>query len=242
MAAYQAGATVAGLAEQYGTGWTQIARVLRERGVYEGGRRSHRVALGNEVAARYIAGESLKQLATVYDKTPAWVLNILKARGIERRPAGGPTPDYVDRIRELREQGMGARRIAAELDIGITTAAKWLRRLGMASPQGAQGVGPEHQAWKGGTHVQAGYRAVWVPKDDPLFVMAWGNGYVPEHRLIMARSLGRVLTSSETVHHINGDKLDNRIENLQLRQGKHGKGARFTCLDCGSHNVESVPI
>lgn len=42
------------------------------------------------------------------------------------------------------------------------------------------------------------------------------RGFVPKHRLIMEKLIGRYLSGIEVVHHINGDKSDNRICNLWL--------------------------
>lgn len=111
-------------------------------------------------------------------------------------------------------------------------------RLGLARrPQYARG--PENPLHLGRrTAGLRGYVEVWVAEDDPMRAMSMrSTGYVAEHRLVMARHIGRPLERGEAVHHINGVKDDNRIENLELWSHVHPAGIRRVCLDCGSQNI-----
>ena len=65
-----------------------------------------------------------------------------------------------------------------------------------------------------GGSISHGYRTVLVDTDE--LWLTGGRRTELEHRLVMARALGRSLTAAESVHHRNGDRLDNRLSNLQL--------------------------
>jgi hypothetical protein len=168
----------------------------------------------------------------------------------KKKPTGRPprkfTQEEVSAMSELWKAGISQTRIGKRFDTCQVVVSRALRSAGIENPnsQLLDRAGPESGGWKGGriSVGKEGYIGVWVPPDHKFASMRHRMGYIPEHRLVMAESLGRALSRNETVHHINGDSQDNRIENLQLRQGKHGKGVVVKCLDCGSHNVGPVPI
>lgn len=81
-------------------------------------------------------------------------------------------------------------------------------------------TGENNPAWKGGVTLKrdkGNYIGPKYVRCPPEFLqMARKDGYVMEHRLVLAKVIGRCLTRTEAVHHANHDSRDNRIENLML--------------------------
>ena len=77
--------------------------------------------------------------------------------------------------------------------------------------------------WAGGKMIHSkGYIYILALSDNIFTEMRGKNGYILEHRLVMAKHLGRCLDLWEVVHHINWIKTDNRIKNLELMsKSKH---------------------
>jgi len=80
--------------------------------------------------------------------------------------------------------------------------------------------GEKNPAWKGGVtqfKKKGNYKGIIYKRaPEELKEMARKDGYMMEHRIIMAKMAGRLLTRTEVVHHIDHNPTNNSIENLEL--------------------------
>jgi DNA-binding MarR family transcriptional regulator len=196
----------------------------------------------------YKNGATLRRLAKEYDISQQTVSNILQRLGVSRRRSGRLVPvtnPEREMIVSLWDAGShSVHAISRESGYGTGVVTRILREEGRQIEDARKAHGSRHGHWKGGTTVSVhGYRRVRITDANQQYIPSDYIGrYYPEHRLIMAQHLGRILTERESVHHINGDKLDNRVENLQLRHRDHGQGQTFACRQCGSRDIEAVEL
>ena len=120
-----------------------------------------------------------------------------------------------DQYINKRKSALKISRICKCDDVSILT---WLRKFSIPI---RKHEGKNHANWKGGIRSYSGYIQLLCQKHPH----ANGKGYVYKHRLVMEEDIGRYLRPEERVHHLDGDKSNNNIENLVLCEnwGKHSK-------------------
>ena len=87
-------------------------------------------------------------------------------------------------------------------------------------------------SWKGGRRKSNGYIAIYIDSSNLYYSMADKKHCILEHRLVMAESLNRCLLRQEHVHHRNGVKTDNRLENLELISPANHNLLQHICANC----------
>lgn len=225
----------------------QVARILAEAGIRAPTKQKVLDKKQLRILRRmYLGGKPTAAIAERIGMSSQWVKHVARRLGLPIRAAGQQAVriDQQTQAQLVRDWRRGASlgELGRAIGHAPTTARRLLEDAGEKIPV-RHNTGERHAMWRGGrTMAKGGYWQVYARGNDEFASMRTKYGYILEHRLVMARSLGRPLTQRETVHHINGNKLDNRIENLQLRHGPHGKNECYRCRSCGSRDIEAVPI
>lgn len=120
--------------------------------------------------------------------------------------------------------------------IRVSRALRGCDVLGCGEPHYCRGWCNKHyQRWR--RHGDPNALLITAPRQADFYnpdgyhrLYVAGQGIVFEHRYVMEQALGRSLLPEENVHHKNGDRADNRLENLELWVTSQPKGQRVADL------------
>lgn len=176
-------------------------------------------------------GLSTRKIGEVCGATHFPVRYWMKKHEIKGRVFG--SQEYKNRrwlMKKYHKEELSTPEIGKMCNVTGTTIHKWMKRLAIEARTQSEAIetwhkkhpykflGDKSNKWKGGRNKNKGYVMIYSPNHPNRRGRnkSGGGGYMREHRLVMEKHIGRYLHSWEEVHHINGIKDDNRIENLSL--------------------------
>lgn len=225
-----------------------ITKVLKRQGIEPPAKRGGSLSgtQEEEIVDAYLNDKTIKSIAKRYGISPQTVAKIVSRHGIPDRAKAkgylGLSEHDRQSITSLWRDGSPQQALSRAYNINPATIRRVLLEGGVTQNELEERWGGQFSTERSRSHTHEGYVRLRLPLGDPLRPMADGEGYILEHRLVMAESLGRLLLPTETVHHKDGNRTNNDIDNLELRTGAHGKGQIMQCADCGSHNIVGAPI
>lgn len=165
-----------------------------------------------DIIRLYRSGKSQYEVARELGVSQGTIAQRMRRAGVTGRSrweqVGATIP--VDEAVALYASGLNLSQVARQAGVTPPAIKYHLRKAGIAvRPDKAPGrSGSANPAWRGGRSKQRdGY--IWL-------AVVGEKRRVPEHRVIMERTLGRSLKKGEIVHHLNGVRDDNRPENLTV--------------------------
>ena len=124
-----------------------------------------------------------------------------------------PSPDKEVLRRMYHEDLLSTSQIGRALGISSEMVREHLIKHGIPRRNVGSQHGHLNPSWNGGKTIdKTGYILLYMPD----YPSSNCNGYVREHRFVMEQQLGRLLTKSEVVHHIDGNRSNNSPHNLEL--------------------------
>lgn len=191
-----------------------------------------------EALERHRRGETLAAIAAAMGISRPIITRELREAGATIRKGPRPGSDWQRRLladeslapRIIAGYAAGRSRRALAVEHGTypQRITQVLVAAGVEVRDDRTRRGEVNPIYKGQRQISSGgYAKVLLEPDSPFLTMAHKRSRtVLEHRLAMAEHLGRPLYPYERVHHINGDRLDNRIANLELWEESHPPGQR----------------
>lgn len=202
--------------------------------------------LSKEELSRFYSSNrlSLSTIAKLYGVCAKTVACRLSEFGIAIRMRGRRSLGFGTMAKITREElhalywdeGLTSKLISARYGVQKGTIVRRMRELGIPLRDRSVALQGEYRPgthWNGGRRKSDGYIDILVREDNPFYSMANKQGYIPEHRLVMAQHLGRPLLRTEIVHHRpDVAKDDNRIEVLYLMPNPSAHNSLSPCSNC----------